>query len=290
MATRLKRIPDEITYVSQRASTRKDLYDDGTLTCYPTYPLDASNTRRLESARKWAGVVHAEVTEPNTPKLYRITALEHRGEGGRAYKVCDTENRMFDLREDMLVESWGLAGMNPGGELNAEFVWSLQGTEMKLCPVNGKTYNNLLEEDQRYEYDTALGLNKVKTTTKYEIGKAYSTPSGEKDFIYLGVDPENNKHVFIQFFTYSSSKTGLYYYEPVHVNKPARVEISVPAVDSKSVKDHMDFIQKEHERLLFDAKSRAGSGFHSYSYLKAQVDSYQKRLDSFVALRTRLGI
>lgn len=290
MASRLKRIPDEITYVSQRASARKDLYDDGTLTCYPTYPLDASNTRRLESARKWAGVVHNEVTEPNIPKLYRITALEHRGEGGRAYKVCDTENRMFDLREDMLIESWGLAGMNPGGELNAEFVWSLQVSEMKLCPVNGKTYNQLLEEDQRYEYDTVLGLNKVKTTTKYQVGKAYSTPSVEKTFIYLGLDPENNKHVFLEFFVYSPPKTGLYYHDPVHVSKPARVEIAHPDVDSKSVKDHMDLIQKNCENQLSETKLRTKSGYHSYSYLHAQVNSYQKRLDDLIALRTRLGI
>lgn len=191
---------------------------------------------------------------------------------------------MFDLREDMMVESWAIAGMNPGGELNAEFVWTLQGSEMKLAPVNGKTYNKL----QAFERDESSGVNKIQTTTKYVVGSAYSTPSGSKRFIYLGLDPETNKNVFYEYFEYKHSAGEIVYYNPEFVGKPARVRIDDPLIDSKPLSFHMDQIEKGKRERLDNAIKRSA---HVYSGdYRDYIKDYQDDLDRFVALRARLGI
>lgn len=308
MATRLKRIPDKIILVSRPQSKRYDLSAEGPSDFRDTYPVDAANKRRLESARDWAGFkptsgrftsnprgTYDEEEIENTPRLYRIINLEERGEGGRAYKVSDLENRVYDLREDALLDSWKIAGMNPGGELNAEFVWTLQGSEMKLCVVGSKTHQRLVEEDAKFESDEVAGLNKIKTTTKYEVGKTYSTPNGTTHYIYLGEDKAQPKypHLWLEYHKYGDGTVSITN-QAAMTTKIPRVLVDDPDVNGIPLKESLDKVNAYYQSQINYQKGivkryRVYPSDYTKQY-QEQLENYEKALESWTNARIRLGL
>jgi hypothetical protein len=108
----------------------------------------------------------------------KVIGLEHRSEGGRAYKVLTPEGFYFDLREDVLLDTILSEGIKPGGVLGGEYRWAKVSSEMKLVRVGSTLYSALLEASER---SILASIPK----NKFEVGKIYESKSGERS-IFLG--------------------------------------------------------------------------------------------------------
>lgn len=108
----------------------------------------------------------------------RIVGLVHRGNGGRAYKVVDKDNFLFDLREDMVMEVIEKYGIAKGGILGGSFVWGKVSNQMKLVLVGSELHQLLTKgKDLRQ-------LSKVSAAS-LKPGGLYETKGGKKMF-FLG--------------------------------------------------------------------------------------------------------
>ncbi len=77
--------------------------------------------------------------------------IDIRGQGGRAYKVANTEdNSIFDIREDQMLQAILRYGIKPGGDIGGEWVWAMNHNQTKCFLTDSK------------EYDEALKWNKQK--------------------------------------------------------------------------------------------------------------------------------
>jgi hypothetical protein len=158
---------------------------------FPTFPAPSDNAASMITGKAWAESRDWDATRgktvstfppsveiDNTPRKYRIVNLESRGNGGRAYKVADDENRYFDLREDVLLDAMLEVGIEPGGKLAGEYVWGRVGAATKLVRVGSELYDNILEVSFRKTI-------KPFKASELEIGGVYASKSGTTA-IYLG--------------------------------------------------------------------------------------------------------
>lgn len=80
----------------------------------------------------------------------RIVGLSRRSSGGRAYKIIYPPNYLADLREGVLLEAMYSSGVGAGGRLNGEYVWSVNGSQMRLIRVGSSAHAELAQaEDLR---------------------------------------------------------------------------------------------------------------------------------------------
>jgi len=145
---------------------------------------DRENTEYFWDGKKNPDYVENENKEPifldNDPFDIEIIDLETRYNGGRAYKVIDSKNRLFDLREDQLLDVIRLFGISPAGKIPAQFVWGVLGTQVRLVLVGGNLYNASIKFTEKEKN------NEVKITGKdLVVGGVYKMKSGDKR-IYLG--------------------------------------------------------------------------------------------------------
>jgi hypothetical protein len=178
-------IPKRLVFVY---SDSRDV--DG-LTVTPAYPVDAENEGRIKSAEEWAKgkswqapkkspVQHMEL-ENGPFGCVVIHQLEHRMEGGRAYKVAiefDGENFYFDFREDMLLWVIRNKGVQKGGVMNGEFCFAVVGSQMKLVPIGSPLHKEMAKGS-----DT----RKMKSLSKkdFKYGHLYKRKNGTQ-FLYFG--------------------------------------------------------------------------------------------------------
>ncbi len=158
---RLKRcIPKEVAYVYGTKSFVR--YN---IPLVNTFVVDASSERSMNTATEWArsqdayllsyeerkskswGELLESLAEPiknvvpNDPIPYvTILGFECRGNGGRAWKTLLPNGHLVDMREDVLLEAMHKAGIEKGGKINADFVWSRAGNQMKLIRVDSPLY------------------------------------------------------------------------------------------------------------------------------------------------------
>ena len=97
----------------------------------------------------------------------RVLSLEHRGQGGRAYKVVTPDGFYFDLREDILLDTMKTEGVAPGGILRGQYIWARVGAEMKLVRKGSELFRALLEASER-SILSAIPLKQLKVGTVYE--------------------------------------------------------------------------------------------------------------------------
>jgi hypothetical protein len=170
---------DDISYVKEKV--------------LPAFPTEEGHEKSLETAKAWAeqswyGAKKAKVeTVDNKPiKNVRLFSLEHRGEGGRAYKVL-VDKYFVDLREDVMMDTLLNVGIKAGGILQGEYIWAKLGSQMKLVRV-GSTLHTLILE--------------------FESKKAMK-PIGKNDLVVGGVyqDRHKSKAIFIDWVNTSTFKS-----------------------------------------------------------------------------------
>jgi hypothetical protein len=146
---------------------------------------------------------------------YKILSLEHRNEGGRAYKVT-YDGRVFDLREDVLLDVL-LNSEVKNGVIACSLLWARVGSQMKLIRHNSSLHKDLLATQT---------LSSKLVTNKLVYGGVYKTKT--QTMVYLGrhsyVDYESHKvPEYSGNGWYSNYK---YVYTPKEV-KPAHIFLTV---------------------------------------------------------------
>lgn len=189
-------ILDKICYISRNPEEITDLYKKK-LTVKPTFAYNPDSKTSPHTAERWAkgysrygeseDKLKAEPeTFENTPFSARILSLDIRSEGGRAYKVVDEQNRLFDLREDQLLEALKLCGIGIGGFISEKFVWGTTGSQIKMILVGGDTYKELLEfTKKKNEAKQAKKDGLIFTQGKLKVGHIYEKTNGTQ-YLFIG--------------------------------------------------------------------------------------------------------
>lgn len=141
----------QVCYVSRQPKTEKDL-TGAEIRVVHTFPYNPASRTAPNTAMQWAKMYCGSqtyepivLTRDNEPFSVKIIDLDFRGNGGRAYKVIDSEDRVFDLREDQIIEVFTHAGVLAGGAVNGQFVWGLAGSQVKLVLIGGDLHREMSE-------------------------------------------------------------------------------------------------------------------------------------------------
>lgn len=115
----------------------------------PAFIVPANSEKFVATANGWRHRDIEPVTIENTPiSGLRIIGLSRRSSGGRAYKVIYPPNYLTDLREDVLLDAIYNVGVDAGGKMNGEYIWSVNGSQMRLIRVGSEEYQNVVAKDQ----------------------------------------------------------------------------------------------------------------------------------------------
>ena len=206
-------IPEKITYVFSDqqevpVGCEWDISwydsDDGPKTVKqkvtPAFPVDSTDDKSMKRAVEWATsdgwdystnkrkVKNHDTKEvENKPlKDVKVLSLEHRGQGGRAYKAL-IDNFYVDLREDVLMDTLLQAGVDAGGILKGEYVWAKMGSQMKLVRIGSELHRLIVEFESKKD---------IKPVGKgnLEIGGVYQ-------------DRKKNKAIFVGYVNTVKYKT-----------------------------------------------------------------------------------
>lgn len=189
---KLKPIPDQVIVHARPQTSTNNLLGVSINVC-EAYAVDSTNTSRNVSAQEWAGRNGtSHVVEDNKGFTLTILSLTVRAQGGRAYKVVDQLNRMFDLREDSLLEAIANVGILPGGILPGYWLWSLQGSEMKLIREGSAKHQELLSKSS---------AEALTPTPNPVVGLAYTDKRGKSTFLYVG--NKDGKQLWMEVHNYS---------------------------------------------------------------------------------------
>jgi hypothetical protein len=155
-----------------------------------TFVSDADNPKTCATGEEWAkkngiwnqskqkyDVFGYNVEEVDNKPITDVivTSLEHRGNGGRAYKVIVNGKYYVDLREDILLDTILNAGIEIGGKLKGEYIWAKIGSAMKLIRTNSALHEEMLKSTEMNS------LNKIKNL---QVGRIYESKT--QRLIYLG--------------------------------------------------------------------------------------------------------
>lgn len=186
-------IPEKITYYSSKSidvsvGCEWDLNSfnfpekpkDVKIAVTPAYPVDSKDSNAAASAINWCKQPVYDVDTQNYIKNedynkfeidntpfsgVKITSLEHRGQGGRAYKAI-IHGFYVDLREDVVLDAILKVGVDPGGILKGEYVWAKIGSQLKIIRIGSEIHRMILD------YQTKKVLKPVSKKL-LEIGGVY---------------------------------------------------------------------------------------------------------------------
>lgn len=211
-----KKILDHVCYALREHDTaaETDLFEQNVPGRH-AFPYDPKSKTSPVTALRWAKHEHhyngkqSKDYEPdiiyrhNDPIDLRILSLEFRGNGGRAYKVIDGSDYIFDLREDQLVEAIRTCGISPGGKINGQFVWGFSGSTLRLILVGGADHKEITEA----EADTPSKF----ITSGFKPNVVYETSDGtHRGYVgKLKLPDRKIGHAFIE-------GRHSYYYVPSH--------------------------------------------------------------------------
>jgi hypothetical protein len=190
---RFGKIPSKILFVRGIPTTFQCNWDDVDTSIaegrqvVANFPADAESADNVAQALRWGHdqfrVHHLPDAEPKTeerknePFAITVIGLEKRMEGGRAFKVIDCVNRMFDLREDILLEALQSVGVSAGGRIAGEFVFAKLGSQMRLVRVGSSLHDELVKSQSRRQSKNVKESDLV-------VGGVYANRRGL--VIYLG--------------------------------------------------------------------------------------------------------
>ena len=169
-------------------------YTGKTFPARAAFVVDADSEKMVASAKIWASRSRWNVTAPdpdvvelpNDPftQLW-IIRVEHRGEGGIAYKVVTEQGWLVDLREDEFMEAV-FEDRVRAGVITGEYVWSKAGSQMRLIRVGSKKYKERLEAGKR--------SSKGKTAARLLVpDHVYQNKAGDL-FVYRGRVTRTDEH------------------------------------------------------------------------------------------------
>ena len=178
-----QRLLDRVCYLSKMATKDTDLFGNE-ITVKHTFPYNPDSKTAPETAKRWANNdtydyqkrEYVKGPEPefleraNDPFSVTIIDLDVRSEGGRAYKVVDTQGRCFDLREDQVLEVFKYSGILAGGEVPGQFVWGILGSQMRMVLVGGDLHKEMTaqaESLKEFKRDQALGRTPSEGTLQF---------------------------------------------------------------------------------------------------------------------------
>lgn len=162
-------------------------YERSSLKVNPVMVVDEQVPKTHMTASRWLSGNKHKIVEnvPNAPiGSITIHSLEHRGNGGRAYKVIFTHpsepdlRLLADLREAELIDAMFETGITVGGVLPGEYVFARVSSQMKLIRVGSPIHKAL---------EVTVAKKKLPPIKKSEliVNHLYSTPAGDSR-IYLG--------------------------------------------------------------------------------------------------------
>ena len=162
---------------------------------FPGFATDAVEGNSHETARNWAARYQWQQTEygetefDNEPvESIRVVGLEHRRNGGRAWKIVD-RGFLFDLREQALLDLvTNGAGVFSQGVISGPFVW-ISNSGMRLVRV-GSTQH--LEATKGKPKDPTLSLFSQGDVFKQKPGKflVLITEQSRKEEMWLAFKEE----------------------------------------------------------------------------------------------------
>ena len=103
--------------------------------------------------------------------------MEHRGSGGRAYKVI-ADGIYVDCREDVIMDAMLKEGVKVGGVLGGEYIWVKTGAHSRLIRLGSALHKKIEVIVNRKEL-------KVIPVKDLVPGKIYATKKDERA-VYLG--------------------------------------------------------------------------------------------------------
>jgi len=154
----------------------------------PAFVVPANSTNFVRSANGWrrqhiyGSREQSEGTSftiNNDPiSGLRVVGLSRRSGGGRAYKVICPPNHLVDLREDVLLDAIYNTGIDVGGKIKGEFVWSVNGSQMRLIRVGS------LEHAELSTCEDLKGLKRI-SMKDLKVGSIYRGITGPPQ-LFLG--------------------------------------------------------------------------------------------------------
>ena len=219
----MARLFTDVCYVSRSPRKTKNLLENEILV-RDTFAYNPESKTAPSTAQRWASArVYNRETQSysespeaeihsmkNEPFEVTVVDLEARGEGGRAYKIIDSENRLFDLREDQVTAVMSLCGILPGGKIPGEFVWGSLSSQTRVVLV-GSELHKAMVENAAAEKRTAekRKAGEGLTPSKLISGRMYKTKSGQiRGFLGRCKLPGANKvtYAFLDFYAADAYK------------------------------------------------------------------------------------
>lgn len=169
------RLLDRVAYCMRKPCKASNIIDE-VIEVRDAFPYNPESKTAPETAKRWASpycwekedeYVPEVIERDNVPFAITITDLHVRSEGGRAYKVIDSEMRRFDLREDQVLEVMRDVGILPGGKVAGEFVWGILGSQVRLVLVGGDLHRSMVAgaaDKKAFEANRSAGLHPTEST------------------------------------------------------------------------------------------------------------------------------
>lgn len=204
------RLLKRVAYALRKPEQAKNITGDS-ITVRDAFPYNPESKTAPKSALRWAGgyrygnepeYVPDVIERDNDPFTATITDLEGRGNGGRAYKVVDSDMRRFDLREDQLMEILRDVGILPGGVVAGAFVWGLAESQLRLVMVGGKLHKAMTEGAQaKDDLDAKAAAGELFEANRLVAGHVYKKRDGTLHaYLGCGTFPGTDKpqHAFVE--------------------------------------------------------------------------------------------
>lgn len=154
-------IPEKVIAVCRPTQVYTRAFTDEKIEVRATWVVDAESDKMLVRAKDWAKFdpnSRRKVSDHN-PDCYpqandamdelRLVGIDHRQEGGVAYKVVTPQGYLVDLREDEFLEAVFEGRLMPDGTIVGEYIWSRGGSQMRIVRVGSTLYEERLEAGGR---------------------------------------------------------------------------------------------------------------------------------------------
>jgi len=146
-------IPEKVIAVCRPIKVYKRAYTGEKIEVRPTFVVDAESDKMLVTALDWArnGIYGKRLDAAAYPQdnevmtELRLVGVDHRMEGGLAYKVVTPQGYLVDFREDEFLEALFNGRIMPDGTIVGEYVWSRGGSQMRIVRVGSSLYKERLE-------------------------------------------------------------------------------------------------------------------------------------------------